>query len=84
MRRLLKNMRMKNAKTYQANYRKPKDAEEKLKKLGLTSPEGTIIGFLNESSPRSTANAGRLRSLGKHVMINDKSMYMANTFGLYV
>jgi hypothetical protein len=51
------------------------------KKLGRTSPEDTIIGFLDESSPRTTANTVRLWSFGKPVMIKNTSMYRANTFG---
>ncbi len=35
VRRILKSFRMKHAKPYQVDYRKPKDAEEKLKKTGF-------------------------------------------------
>jgi len=35
-------MGMKNAKPYQIDYRKPKDAEEKLKKLSRIGTEDTI------------------------------------------
>ena len=34
VRRILKEFKIKHAKPYQVDYRKPDDAEEKLKKLG--------------------------------------------------
>ena len=42
-----------------------------------------IIGFFDESAPRTTANTARLWSFRKPEIIKDTSKYRANTFGFY-
>lgn len=43
VRRILDGFNMKNAKPYQVDYRKPGDADKKLKKLGQVNSSGSII-----------------------------------------
>ena len=45
--------------------------------------EESIIGFLDESAPQTTANTVRLWSFSKPEIIKDTSKYRANTFGFY-
>jgi transposase len=45
--------------------------------------ENTIIGFLDESSPQTTANTQRLLSFGKPVIYKNTTKYKANVFGFY-
>ena len=45
--------------------------------------EETIIGFLDESAPQTTANIVRFWSFSKPEIIKDTSKYRANTFGFY-
>lgn len=42
-----------------------------------------IIGFIDESSPQTTANTVRMWSFNKPVRIKNTSKYRANTFGFY-
>jgi hypothetical protein len=43
----------------------------------------TVIGFLDESSPQTTANTVRLWSFTKPVMFKNTTKLRANSFGLY-
>lgn len=45
--------------------------------------EESIIGFLDESAPQTTANTVRLWSFSKPEIVKDTSKYRANTFGFY-
>ncbi len=48
MRRILKDFLTKHAKPYQIDYRKPDDADEKLKKLGHIDPDDIIDSWTNQ------------------------------------
>ena len=65
------------------NRRRPKYAEGVLKKLEEASMEESIIGFLDEPAPQTTANTVRLWSFNKPGIVRDTSKYRANTFGFY-
>ena len=54
-----------------------------LKKIGSSHPDYGIIGFFDESAPRTTANTVRLWSFYKLEIVKDTSKYRANTFGFY-
>ncbi len=43
----------------------------------------SIIGFLDETAPQTTANTVGLWSFRKPEIIGDTSKYRANTFGFY-
>ena len=43
----------------------------------------TVIGFLDESSPQTTANTQRMWYFKKHRIIKNTSKFRANTFGIY-
>ena len=73
---------MRHAKPCQVDYRKPEDAEEKLKKLGQIDPYDSIIGFFNETAPQTSSNTVRLLSFKKPV-IKNTTKFRANTFGFY-
>ena len=45
--------------------------------------EESVIGFLGESAPQTTANAVRLWYFSKPEIIRDTSKYKASTFGFY-
>lgn len=45
--------------------------------------EDVIIGFLDESSPQTTANTQRLWSFGKPIIYKNTTRFRANTFGFY-
>lgn len=42
-----------------------------------------IIGFLDETSPQTTANTQRLWSRGNPTLVKNTSKFRANTFGFY-
>lgn len=90
--RILKGMGMRFAKPYPHDYRRPKDAEERLKMVvetgldSLYSLEGeneVLVGFFDECGPQTTANTQRVWSFGKTSIIKDTTRYKANTFGFY-
>ena len=84
IRRILKSFKMKHVKPYQIDYRKPKDAWGKLKKLGQINPGDTIIGFFDEAAPQTSSNAVRMWSFRKPVIIKNTTKFRANTLGFYV
>jgi putative transposase len=45
--------------------------------------QNTVIGFLDETSPQTTANTQRLWSYGKPIICKNTTKIHANTFGLY-
>ena len=55
---------MKYAKPFTYDYRRPDNAEKILKNT-LKIEDYTILGFLDESSPQTTANTQLLLSFGK-------------------
>ena len=46
--------------------------------------EEVIIGFMDESSPQTTANTQRLWSFGKPVIYKNTDKIKANAFGCYM
>jgi len=61
VRTILKKFGMNHAKPYPHDYRKPKNADDILKKkLNENLENIPIIGFLDETSPQTTANIQRL------------------------
>ncbi|OPX78146.1 MAG: Integrase core domain protein [Methanosaeta sp. PtaB.Bin039] len=45
--------------------------------------ENTVVGFLDESSPQTTANTQRLLSFAEPVLFKNTTKYKANAFGFY-
>jgi transposase len=45
---------------------------------------GVVIGFMDESSPQTTANTQRLWSFGKPIIRKNTSKMKANAFGCYM
>lgn len=45
--------------------------------------DNTIVGFLDESSPQTTANTQRLLSFLKPIIYKNTTKYKANAFGFY-
>jgi transposase len=93
--RILKEkLGMNFSKPYPHDYRRPIDAEAQLKQSisdaykslidsGI-SPEDIAVGFLDESSPQTTANTAKVWHLGQHANIEkDTSKYKANAIGFY-
>jgi len=82
------------SKPYPHDYRRPIDAEEQLENAisdafnslidrGI-SPSDVAVGFLDESSPQTTANTARVWHLRQHATIEkDTSKYKSNTIGFY-
>jgi len=82
------------SKPYPHDYRRPIDAEEQLEEAisdafkslidsGISSND-IAVGFLDESSPQTTANTVRVWHFGQHATIEkDTSKYKANTIGFY-
>lgn len=90
--RLLRRLGMRYAKPYPRDYRRPNDAETKLKSAvessmkkleDLEAQENVIVGFLDECSPQSCVNTVRVWSFGKALIVKDTTKYRANTFGFY-
>jgi len=77
-----RDMAMNFAKPYPHDYRRPADAEEMLKKLPKMDQK-TVIGFLDEASPQTTANTQRLWSYDKLIIYKNTTNIRANTFGFY-
>jgi transposase len=85
---------MKFSKPYPHDYRRPTNAEEQLKNSvdnaynrlidkGI-SPDEIAIGFLDESSPQTTANTVKVWHIRQHVSVEkDTSKYKANAIGFY-
>jgi transposase len=90
--RLLRRLGMRYAKPYPRDYRRPSDAETKLKSAlevslekleDLEAEENVLVGFLDECSPQTAANTVRVWSFGKALIVKDTTKYRANTFGFY-
>jgi len=86
VRRVLRRLGMKYAKPYPKDYRRPKDAEDRLKTAVENSLKGeskVLLGFFDECRPQTDANTQRVWSFGKAVIVKDTTHYRANTFGFY-
>jgi transposase len=92
MRRILRSLKMRFAKPYPRDYRRPIDAEAKLKStlddaLGklddLEAEDDFVVGFLDECSPQTEANTVRRWAFEKPMVVKDTTKYKANTFGFY-
>jgi hypothetical protein len=79
---ILRDIEMNFGKPYPRDYRRPRNAEEMLKKLPKMDPD-TVIGFLDETAPQTTANTQRLWSFGKPTICKNTSKIRANTFEFY-
>lgn len=91
--RFLKKFKMNHAKPFPHDFRKPDNAKEILdNQLRLLfellekeniSKEKISIGFLDESSPQTTANTVRVWSFGKPKIRKNTTKMKANTIGFY-
>lgn len=84
--RILKSMGMTYGKPYQEDYRRPENAEERLKESlekVLEDEKGCILGFMDESRPKTTSNTQRVWSFEKPEKKRNTTNYQANTFGFY-
>jgi transposase len=91
--RIVRKLNMHFSKPYPHDYRRPSDAEEQLmskleeaykglKDKGL-SREDIEIGFIDESSPQTTANTVRFWHFGHGDIVKNTSKYKSNTIGFY-
>ncbi|MBT0160894.1 IS630 family transposase [Candidatus Bathyarchaeota archaeon A05DMB-2] len=91
MRRVLRSLKMRYAKPYPRDYRRPNNAEDRLKsslgdaleKLDDMEAEDLVVGFLDECSPQTDANTVKRWAFEKPVVVKDTTRYKANTFGFY-
>ena len=92
VRRILRSLKMRYAKPYPRDYRRPPDAEGKLKSSlddalveldDLEAQDKFIVGFLDECSPQTGANTVRRWAFEKPIVVKDTTKYRANTFGFY-
>jgi transposase len=85
--------KMNLSKPYVRDYRRPENAKEilkeglkttmgQLKRLGLKKKD-IAIGFLDETSPQTTANTVRVWSFGKVKIIKNTTKMRSNTIGFY-
>jgi transposase len=90
--RILRSLGMRYAKPYPSDYRRPNNAEARLKSTvetlleklqDIETQENVLVGFLDECSPQSCANTARVWSFGKALIVKDTTKYRANTFGFY-
>ena len=91
-RRILRSLKMRYAKPYPRDYRRPDDAEANLRSalddaLGrlydLEAGGELTLGFLDECSPQTGANTVRRWAFEKPMVVRDTTKYKANTFGFY-
>lgn len=84
--RILRSLGMRYGKPYPKDYRRPEDAEERLKRrVEEASKEGGrfLVGFLDECRPQTGSNTRRVWSFGDPEIRKDTTRYKANTFGFY-
>lgn len=90
--RVLRSLGMRYARPYPIDYRRPQDAESRLRSTldasmeklrEIEAPETVLVGFFDECSPQSSANTVRVWSFGKAKIIKDTTKYRANTLGFY-
>lgn len=88
---LREKLKMRFGKPYPRDYRRPQDAEERLEKalketlkeLEAYGEDEIGIGFVDESSPQTTANTVRVWSFEKPTIIKNTERLKANAFGVY-
>ena len=90
--RILGGLGLRCCKPYPSDYRRPGDAEERLR-IGveealerlddLEAVGGLTLGFLDECSPQTDSNTVRLWSLGRPRSRRSTTPIRANTFGCY-
>ena len=92
LRRILRSLKMRYAKPYPRDYRRPPDAENRLKNalddaLGkiddLEAEDKLVVGFVDECSPQTDANTVKRWGFEKPMVVRDTTKYKANTFGFY-
>jgi len=86
VRRLLRSLGMRYCKPYPKDYRRPEDAEERLKKRVkevLNEGKRFLLGFMDECRPQTDSNTQRVWSFGKPEIRKNTTRYKANTFGFY-
>jgi transposase len=86
VKRVLKSLGLRYCKPYPRDYRRPVDAEERLRRSveeALEPGEGFILGFLDECSPQTDSNTRRVWGYGKPRVTKNTTKYRANTFGFY-
>lgn len=86
VRRILRSLGMRCCKPYPRDYRRPGDAEERLKgevKKVLRGEEKVLLGFMDECRPQTTSNTQRVWGFGKPKVVKNTTHYQANTFGFY-
>lgn len=92
VRRILsEKLRMRFGKPYPRDHRRPQDAEERLEKalekalkeLEAYGEEEIGIGFVDESSPQTTANTARVWSFERPTIIKNTERLKANAIGVY-
>jgi len=86
VKRILRFFGMKYCKPYPRDYRRPEDAEERLKrgvKEALKEGERFTLGFLDECRPQTDSNTQRVWSFRKPETKKNTTRYKANTFGFY-
>jgi len=91
--RILNKFGMNHAKPFPHDYRQPDNAEElldnqlselfELLKKKNTPIDKIAIGFMDESSPQTTANTVRVWSFGKPKITKNTTKMKANTAGYY-
>lgn len=87
VRRVLKSMGLWYCKPYPHDYRRPVDAEERLKnslEKAFGVEEGGLVGFMDECRPQTDSNTVRVWGYGKPKATKNTTRYRANTFGFYV
>ncbi|MDR9817549.1 MAG: helix-turn-helix domain-containing protein [Candidatus Methanoculleus thermohydrogenotrophicum] len=84
VRRILKSSGMFSGKPYPRDYRRPRDAEQVLKKKLPRMSKNTVPGFLDECSPQTTANTQRMWSFERTPMVKNTTKIRANTSGILV
>jgi len=87
VRRVLKSLGLWYCKPYPRDYRRPLDAEERLKnslEKALGDGGDALVGFMDECRPQTDSNTRRLWSYGKSRVSKNTTRYRANTFGFYV
>lgn len=86
VRRILRSLGLRCCKPYPRDYRRPGDAEERLKgevEKALKDKESVLLGFMDECRPQTDSNTRRVWSLRSPRIVKDTTSYRANTFGFY-
>ncbi len=83
---ILRSLGMRYCKPYPKDYRRPEDAEERLKKsVEKAFEEGKrfILGFMDECNPQTASNTQGVWSFKKPEIRRDTTKYGINAFGFY-